>query len=287
MKKIAFMLISLYMGLMGANAQSNKFDLNEDGHVNITDVTKLVTNILDQNNINGYDLNDDEDVNITDVILMVNYILNQNDNLICPNSNHPHMIDLGLPSGTKWACCNVGAHSPEEYGGYYAWGETEEKDIYNDVTYLYATGVDEDLDGFYIDWGEIYRGKWQILGSDIAGTQYDVAHVKWGGNWCMPNNNEFQELLDNCTYEWTTLNDVKGVLFTSNINGGTIFLPATGYFQYTHLYNAGVLGEYRSSSQDPSHLDCAGILFFHLGNVYSPDYDFRSLGYTVRPVWKE
>ena len=60
--------------------------------------------------------------------------------LSCPDNNHPHMIDLGLPSGTKWACCNVGAHSPEEYGGYYAWGEISEKPVYNEVTYLYATG---------------------------------------------------------------------------------------------------------------------------------------------------
>ena len=69
----------------------------------------------------------------------------------CPDDNHPHAIDLGLPSGTKWACCNVGASTPEGYGGYYAWGETSEKAVYNEVTYHYASGVDNDGDGFYYD----------------------------------------------------------------------------------------------------------------------------------------
>ena len=104
MKKIAFMLISLYMGLMGANAQSNKYDLNEDGDVNITDVIELVNYILGLNNGNpsggGNESNAPEGV---------------------------EAIDLGLPSGTKWASCNVGATKPYEYGGYYAWGETSEK----------------------------------------------------------------------------------------------------------------------------------------------------------------
>ncbi len=81
---------------------------------------------------------------------------------ICPDSNHPHAIDLGLPSGTLWSCCNVGAKTPEEAGGYYAWGETETKTIYNEGTYN-------------------YKANYVSFGSDIAGTEYDVAHVKWGG----------------------------------------------------------------------------------------------------------
>ena len=95
--------------------------------------------------------------------------------LKCPDNRHPHLIDLGLPSGTKWACCNLGADKPEAYGGYYAWGEIEEKTFYNEVTYQYSTGEDTDGDGWY-DKNRSYKN----LGSDIASTQYDVAHVKWG-----------------------------------------------------------------------------------------------------------
>ena len=286
MKKIAFMLISLYLGLVGANAQSNKYDLNGDGDVNVTDVTLLVTKILDQNNGNEYDLNDDRDVNITDVILLVNYILNQNDNLICPDSHHPHMIDLGLPSGTKWACCNVGATKPEEYGGYYAWGETEEKDDYNDVTYLYSTGVDKTGDGLYDDWHEDtgHLGIWQNLG-EISGTEYDVAHVKWGGNWCMPTWDDIQELLDYCNHVWTTLNGVNGYKFTGS-NGNSIFFPAAGIRGDGELIGAGDSGKYWSSTQGPYNSDGAYDLFFYSDTAYWIG-DYRPGGQSVRPVWKE
>lgn len=298
MKKIAFMLISLYMGLMGANAQSNKYDLNEDGDVNVTDVTLLVSKILAQNEESGYDLNDDEDVNITDVILMVNYILGLNNGnqgggngggigdtsqayLVCPDDNHPHMIDLGLPSGTKWACCNVGATIPEGYGGYYSWGETEEKEHYGSHYYKYAY---EDNEGEWWD-GETQRNYSCIsLGIDISGTDYDVAHVRWGGNWCMPSKNDFQELLDNCTYEWKTLNDVKGELFTSNINGGTIFLPLAGSRWYGGL-DTGDLS-YWSSTQNPTKINEAYILFYLWDGLYNHYSSDRRNGKTVRPVMK-
>ena len=102
----------------------------------------------------------------------------------CPDSNHPHAIDLGLPSGTKWACCNVGATSPEEYGGYYAWGETSEKSKYYWTSYLY---YDRENYGF------------KNIGSDIACTQYDIAHVHMGGSWRMPSYNQQKELIDKCT----------------------------------------------------------------------------------------
>ena len=115
----------------------------------------------------------------------------------CPDENHPHVIDLGLPSGTLWACCNVGADKPDGYGGYYAWGEVEEKDEYTEVTYLYCIGEYPNGYGYYSR-----NRNFQNIGSDIAGTQYDVAHVKWGGSWVMPNIEQCRELLDNCSYTW-------------------------------------------------------------------------------------
>ena len=288
MKKIAFMLISLYMGLMGANAQSNKYDLNEDGDVNVTDVTLLVKNILDQNNGNGYDLNEDGDVNITDVILLVNYILGQNNGSGNGSGNGGNAtgvaIDLGLPSGTKWASCNIGATKPEEYGGYYAWGETEEKEVYTEVTYKYATGVDAtgvdtNGDGWYDE-----GGSYQSLGDDISGTDYDVAHVRWSGNWCMPTKDDINELLGNCTSEWTTLNGVNGYKFTGP-NGNSIFLPAAGYRWGGYLNFAGGNGYYWSSPQDPNSYG-AYFLYFYSGTAYW-DFRYRCRGQSVRPVWKE
>lgn len=87
------------------------------------------------------------------------------ENSLCPDNNHPHAIDLGLPSGTKWSCCNVDAIKPEDYGGYYAWGEIEEQKAYDWTTYIHCNGSWESC---------------KEIGSPISGTKYDVAHMKWG-----------------------------------------------------------------------------------------------------------
>ena len=187
---------------------------------------------------------------------------------LCPDGNHPHMIDLGLPSGTKWACCNVGADKPEAYGGYYAWGETETKSFYSWSKYIYCDGTRETC---------------QDLGDDIAGIDYDVAHVKWGGSWVMPSKEQLDELRNNCTYEWTTVNGVKGVRFTSKKNSKSIFLPAAGRRIDSVLSSAGSVGYYWSSSQLPSGTDNAYSLYFYSGNT-DWYYDYRYGGFTVRPV---
>ena len=186
----------------------------------------------------------------------------------CPDNKHPHMIDLGLPSGTKWACCNIGAEKPEGYGGYYAWGETQTKSTYNDDTYLYCKN----------------DSSYQSIGSDIAGTQYDVAHMKWGGSWMMPSADQQDELISNCTYEWTTVNGVKGGKFTSKKNGASIFLPAAGYRWSDVLYFAGSDGDYWSSTQSPSDSDGAFGLYFRSGSSYWNGNEYRIIGHTVRPV---
>ena len=208
---------------------------------------------------------------------------------LCPDDNHPHQIDLGLPSGTKWACCNVGADKPEAYGGYYAWGETEEKDVYNDVTYLYSTGEDGNGDGYYDDYHvetsfDVY-GVWQSLGDDIAGSQYDVAQVKWGGNWQMPTTEQIEELVNNCTYGGSSMNGVKGGKFTGP-NGGTLFLPAAGTRLNDKLYGASYDGDYWLSTQNPSNLYYANYLSFNSGNA-SWYNNSRGTGLTVRPVISE
>lgn len=183
----------------------------------------------------------------------------------CPDENHPHAIDLGLPSGTLWACCNVGANKPLESGVYYAWGETEEKFCYNMDTYIY-------WDGYYY-----------YLGSDIAGTQYDVAHVKWGDSWVMPSLTQIQELMHNSTYEFTTINEVNGERFTGP-SGGSIFIPAAGMRTDGEFGYFGIGGNYWTSTPNLTYLKNAYRLHFTVGGVYwFYDY-FRETGLSVRPV---
>lgn len=207
--------------------------------------------------------------------------------LSCLDNNHPHMIDLGLPSGTKWACCNVGTHAPEEYGGYYAWGEISEKPVYNEVTYLYATGVDNNGDGCFDDWhsDEGTFGLWQHLGANISGTQYDVAYVQWGASWCMPTHDQQLELLNHCRCVWTTENGISGRRFTGP-NGGSIFLPAAGCRLDNDLHRIGSGGYYWSATWDSSNPYYARNLYFSSTNIYW-DYNlYRDGGRSVRPVVK-
>lgn len=184
----------------------------------------------------------------------------------CPDDHHPHIIDLGL--STKWACCNVDAHAPEEYGGYYAWGEIEEKAVNNWSTYTHTDGSSKTCN----------------LGSDIAGTQYDVAHVKWGGSWNMPTKDQVTELLDNCETEWTTMNGVKGRKFTGP-NGNSIFLPAAGYHpESSVIQEGGGSGIWTSTFVGNSYYGRAYTLSF--GPDYAKCDQWASLchGNTIRPV---
>ena len=190
---------------------------------------------------------------------------------LCPDSNHPHMIDLGLPSGTKWACCNVGANTPEAYGGYYSWGETNEKSTYTLANYIHCDG----------SWETFHN-----IGSNISGTQYDVAYVKWGGSWVMPSKAQLDELRDNCTYQWTTYNGVNGGKFTSKKNSASIFLPAAGDRLEDGLYDVGSNCVFWSSVQNPSHSYSAYHLDLHSGFVDSGGGSYRIGGLSVRPVSK-
>ena len=249
-------------------------DVDGDGTVSVTDVAWIVNHILGVANDNfiagNADINGDGEIDINDVMATVSIILKGEVVNICPDDNHPHMIDLGLPSGTKWACCNVGAEKPEDYGGYYAWGETEEKDVYHWTTYIHCDGS---------------KNTCHDLGSDIAGTQYDVAHVKWGGSWVMPTDEQRKELADNCRQEWTTLNDVNGRKFTSKTNGNCIFLPAAGYRYNSGLNNNGGNGYYWTATQYSRYAYQAYSLTF---STSSSGYNAlgRDEGNSVRPVAK-
>lgn len=191
-------------------------------------------------------------------------------------------VDLGLPSGTKWATCNVGASSPEENGDYYAWGETVTKSVYDWSTYApggstlsseNACGTSADL--IYQQCG----GK----NADVSGTKYDVAFVKWGSKWKTPTNAQHRELVDNCTWTWTTLNGVNGYNIVGP-NGNGIFLPATGYRYSTISASVGSFGLYWSSTISEFNFDCTYSLSFSPeGHFAFVCYD-RVRGGSIRPI---
>ena len=297
MKRLLTIFAFVLVAFMVDAQSTQKGDINGDGDISVNDVAMIVNYILgiiDSNFIiTNADINGDGEIDINDVMDTVSTILeglnNENPDtpeypLSCPDNNHPHAIDLGLPSGTKWACCNVGATVPEGYGGYYAWGETTEKSVYNDVTYIYATGVDEDGDGLYDDNHNDtgYKGVWQYLGEDIAGTQYDVAHVKWGGSWVMPSCSQMEELVYNSFYTGATINGVNGeVYFGSNDN--CIFLPAAGYHWKEKLEEVGEW--YQCWSSTPILNTNDAVCLYWGGMKVGGVMYHRSAGYPVRPVW--
>lgn len=145
----------------------------------------------------------------------------------CPDNHHPHAIDLGLPSGTKWACCNIGAKSADDYGGFYAWGETEEKSDFTPSNYFMYQPVEDEED---VDAMDIVAFDFDhVTGRDISGTQYDVAHVKWGGDWRMPTREQEKELENTCKHGRLFVDgQVVGFAFIGP-NGNRILFPYSGY----------------------------------------------------------
>lgn len=196
-------------------------------------------------------------------------------------------VDLGLPSGLKWATCNVGANSPEEYGDYFAWGEVEPKTTYNWRTYKYC-------DGTYINQLTKYCTE-SSYGKDgftdnkiVLDLEDDAAIVNWGGAWRMPAHDEFSELKNNCTWIWITQNGVNGYKVTGP-NGNSIFLPAAGGMDEDRLKKAGSGGYYWSNLLDISHWTGSRVPYRAYGVNFDLDYvywygNFRSIGLSVRPV---
>ena len=184
-------------------------------------------------------------------------------------------IDLGL--SVVWATMNVGASSPEEYGDYFAWGETEPKEVYDWSTYKYCNGYATSLTKYNNSstYGTV-DNKTTLELSD------DAARANWGGSWRMPTDAEMTELINNCTWTRTSQNGVYGYKATSKSNGNSIFLPAAGYRYGSSLLNARTYGYYWSSSLRTDYPSYA----WYLSNSYLLDMDIteRYYGYSVRPV---
>ncbi len=193
-------------------------------------------------------------------------------------------VDLGLPSGTKWATCNVGANKPEDYGNYYAWGETTTKTTYDNdkCRYMDYYNYESNLTKYCSNSRFGYNGFTDNL--TTLQSSDDAATVNWGSAWCMPTREEFEELKNNCTVTRTTQNGINGCLFTGP-NGNSIFLPAAGSRYDSDLGGAGYSGKYWSSSLSTNHNSEAISFYFYSDSDYCHvDIYSRGCGFTVRPV---
>ncbi len=184
-------------------------------------------------------------------------------------------VDLGL--SVKWATMNVGANSPEEYGDYFAWGETSPKDTYSWETYKWCKGSQYTLTKYCSN-----SSYGTVDNKTVLDPEDDAAQANWGGTWRMPTRDEFTELRTKCTWEWTSLNGVYGRKVTGP-NGNSIFLPAAGYRYDSSLGTAGSYGSYWSSSLGTDDPLYGWYLHFDSSNFYMNDY-YRYNGRSVRAV---
>ncbi len=213
---------------------------------------------------------------IKDGVAIGSYKLSEFDCLTVTTVEAHEYVDLGLPSGTLWAIRNVGATKPEEYGDYFAWGETTPKDDYSWKTYKYGSDYNK-LTKYCTD-----SNCGTVDNKTVLEFSDDAATVNWGNGWRMPTWDELQELRDKCTWTWTTLNGVNGQLVTGP-NGNSIFLPAAGCRLGTSLRSAGNYGHCWSSSLDSDGPYDAYYLRFDSGGHYWY-YGSRLYGRSVRPV---
>lgn len=183
-------------------------------------------------------------------------------------------IDLELPSGTKWANMNLGATHPEGLGSYFAWGEIEEKGIYDWSSYIHCNGTADDCHN---------------LGNTISGTKYDAAFMRSGGIWRIPTFEQIKELVSNCLFEWGFVNNTPGGCFTSIYNNQSIFLPAAGIRFDSRSGCLHSDGRYWSGTQGSDFGNIACALNFDSQRAYASNgwgaiWSERSLGQSIRPV---
>lgn len=196
----------------------------------------------------------------------------------CKNNklNGHEYVDLGLPSGTMWATCNVGAEMPKDYGNYYAWGETEPKNVYDEASYKFFK------EGKYTKYCDDTIHGYNGLVDDLKTLQPedDAATANWGAGWAMPTTDQWYELETNCVWTWN-----KNGYEVVGSNGNSIFLPAAGdKTNDNENTDAGILGIYWSNSIFPecSVIMAYGVVFQQ--NTKSHSLECRRFGMSVRPV---
>lgn len=196
----------------------------------------------------------------------------------------PEYVDLGLPSGTLWATCNLGATTPEGYGNYYAWGETQPKDSYTWENYRYCNGSSDQLTKYCSVPGLGYGGFTDSL--TVLLPEDDAATVLWGDGWQTPSYDQCRELEHNTSNFWTVRDGVNGRVFTAK-NGNSIFLPASGGWDGDELNNVGVAVHYWGNHiLYEDRPKCAYDFAFGVNGFYTNLYgtENRQYGRPIRPV---
>ena len=210
----------------------------------------LVETVIDNNVLRG----ESETITIGEEAVTINIVLHSE------NGGYT-FVDLGLPSGTLWAECNLGAKKPEEYGTYFAWGEIATKDLFSWNTYSIGSELDS------------------VTRLDAS---HDAATANLGDNWRIPSREDFDELYSTCTREWTTRNNVYGYQLTGP-NGKSIFLPAAGGRGDGNIYEGGSCGFYWLSSVYTDDTQFAWGFLIDADSFYETSY-YRMYGQTIRPV---
>lgn len=219
------------------------------------------------------------------LIAFITFICMQNTyaqvtSLSCPDNNHPHAIDMGFSSMTKWACCNLGAKKPEESGSYYAWGEDKEKKTYTSANY---TEYNNSGNPVVVE-RKNAADRWE------RGPSTDTAGKIWGEKWRMPTRMQVEELLYKCDFVRTSLNGTEGYLFTSKRNGNSIFIPCAGAREdklksetCMYLWTKTTKQWGFNFKNNPQIIPISLIMIGEASNLVetSPYY-----GLNIRPVWR-
>lgn len=280
-------------------------DVDGDGVLTKKDITRLSFGLAGKpvgyTSNEAADFNGDGVISVKDLVLLIDAVLHPTTG----ECNGHTWVDLGL--SVKWATCNVGANSPEEYGNYYAWGETVPKSSYTWNNYLSAIG------GKMTTWSDCGTSRDPLRGYvipnqiSIASTQHDAVNSSWGGYWHMPTQDEMTELCNNCYWQWT--NNYKGkskagyivykakaeadkgkysyytptLSATYSLSDTHIFLPASGYRSGAGLCGNGNAGHYWSANPTEGSSPDALSLSFDSGLILWLSY-FRNNGFSVRAV---
>jgi surface protein len=281
----------------------NNGDVNDDGSVDVADISTIIDIMAGKIVSRKGDVNIDGSVDVADISTVID-IMAGKIVIVTPQApDYARGIDLGLPSGTLWANINIGADNPQDYGLYFAWGDTEGysaesghvctwetykwmaegQSSWEHITKYTFDDGETDADWYEMDYNLKYEftgdGRTQLLLVD------DAARANWGGEWRMPTIEHIRELKKYTTSEWTTLGGVIGRKFTSKQNGNAIFLPAAGYMGSNGLDQQERTGHYWSSSLGTSRSSIASELWFH-STLADPFSSSRYCGQSVRPIIK-
>ena len=272
MKKLLLILLAIATCSVMASAAVYG-DVDGDGDVTAGDVTVLYNYLLsgDSSGIVNGDVDGDGNITSADITLIYNILLG------VPSIVSHDYVDLGLPSGTLWATMNVGATSPEDYGDYFAWGETTPKEVYNWTTYKWCNGSYNTMTKYCT------KASYGLVDNKtVLDPEDDAATANWGPEWCMPTKEQQDELRNNCTKTWTTINGVKGCLLTSNINGASVFFPAAGFRWDTTLFKNETDGFCWSNALNANGSG-SWSMYFSSGTLGTSNYS-RGYGQSVRAV---